>query len=227
MPISPTNAKNMLLTSDYPLDKVIYLVEGSTAVSGFGFVDIDTPHGLPFTPLPMGSWSTDSTWDVSYELNSGPLTAGSLTYETSVSANSTNVRFSANNNTGSSVTLYYRIYALAPNSADDLDVSFTSNQDTSFILNTDLNYTKLFESSDFTEPSTGGAPVLRSFFHGLGYAPQVLLWKEVSSQVTPQNGTDVDFGDVVVEITSTSLNVTFTTFSSTKIYYRIYLDEQS
>ena len=224
MPANPVASKDMVFSTDYPLDKVILIFENSVSVGAFGFADVDTPHTLGVTPLVSAQWTTDPTWALSYEIGTGLYVNGSPSYSTGIAADSGKVRFSLNNNLGSGVTIYYRVYALSPDNNSSVSAVAT-NQYNDFQFNTDFNYPKLFLVGTFTEPSTGGVNVTRILgVHNLGYIPQVACWQTVGAFTSPVLGSDETSGNII-EVTASSLIVTFNSFSSTTIYYRIYLDE--
>jgi len=227
MPTDIAKAKQMFLSTDYPIDKIVFTLESSVSVAAFGFADIDTPHGMAGIPLVNGFWTTDPTWSTSYEINTGIYINGNLAYRTGVASNSTNVRFSMNNQTGSPVTLYYRIFAFSPEDDSDFDAGAT-NIYNSFKLNTDYNYPKLYATGRWNEPSTGGGYVTRVIFnHNLGYVPQVQAWQTLGGFTSPITGADAVTGSTTgMEVTETQLIFYFSTFSASTIYYRVYLDEQ-
>lgn len=217
----------MLLSTDYPIDKIVFLFESQVTVGAFGFADIDTPHNMNGTPLVNGFWTTDATWNTSYEINTGIYVNGALAYRTGISADSGKVRFSMNNNTAAPVTLYYRVYAFSPESSLDFEANIT-NVINSFKLNTDYNYPKLYATGSWSEPSTGGSYVTRIIFeHNLGYIPQVQAWQQLGAFTSPITGAEAVPGSTTgMEVTTTQLIFYFSTFSASTVYYRVYLDEQ-
>jgi hypothetical protein len=219
------NAKNFLLNSDYPLDKVILMKSGQITVAAGATVEVLDPHGLLFTPLVIGSWSTSSTFTTSFEAGFQPFSPpGSLSL--SISSNATNVRISASNNSGSSVTFYWRCYGFMPSTAND-DAAFTASSADSFVINTDYNYTKLFTAGVADISATS-----QTVLHNLGYRPQVEVWYEfavVPGQFEREYLGIANIGDTGynrISVTTTSLTFSKGTYGgqSTIYHYRIYMD---
>jgi hypothetical protein len=211
-----TDSRNLLLDTDYPLDKIIYMTSGSFSAAGGGGLDTvyEITHNLGFTPLVIGTWSTDIGFSTSRE-------GGFFAFEgtdpntiyTQFFANSTKITVTTSNPTASSVTIYYRIYAFTPSDVN-LDASFTTSVADIFALNTDYNYTKLYSSGIAT------AAAITTITHGLGYRPQVMAWIKDGSAAY---GTSmvVDMG--YVKATATTVVITS---PNKDIHYRIYADGQ-
>lgn len=220
MPAIDANAGNFLLSSDYPLDKIIYMTSGSFNVSA-GLTTQNIAHGLPFKPLLDGTWSTDSTFALSYDMGGGPVStvAGALfNIQADVSSDSTNAIISVGKATAGTTTIYYRVFGFEP-STDNLAASFTSSSADTFILNTDFNYTKLY--------SAGAATISTVITHGLGYKPQVSMWEETSGTIRKKNENRNGSGaNTYTTISTTAVTVTFDGSApvGTKAHYRIYLD---
>ena len=186
MPAILANANNLLLTTDYPIDQLIFLKEGSVTVPDATddiTPGISIPHGIPFAPLPLLSWSNTSDFAITNTVFDAALSSTIFTtgvgQQYDVSANGTNVLIDRYNRSGSSKTLYYRIIAFATSNADEnSEIAETATYDNEFILSTDYNYMKLM----FTGKLTTG---LNSFTHGLGYTPRVFAWQKTGSSYSP------------------------------------------
>lgn len=223
MPAIVQNAEKFLLTTDYSLDKIIWMNTGSLSIPANNFIDLNIPHGLSFMPLPLGSWSTSSDFSVSYEINTGPLGGTPFTINTGLSANGTNVILHTTNNTGSAVTVFYRLYAFMP-SDQNQDAPFTSSVSSKFLLNTDRNYTKLFMANILTQGAVGGTPVSQTVNHNLGFYPQLAAWQEVSGTVGPLVFSTINGDGLRAEVTPTSVIFTFQGTAASRVHYRIYAD---
>lgn len=228
MPANPTAAKNMLMSTDYPLDKVVYQRKYIAPIAAFSPGNFQFAHGLGFAPLLDGRWSTDPTMATTYNLNSGPRHAdNSVLYQTSIEADDTYVYINTINQTGSSVTLYFTIYGLMPSNVD-MEAPSTAFTGDAFTLNTDYNYTKLYTSG--AQAISAGTNTV-NIAHNLGYYPQVSIWKEQSGLVEPWWGSGVFVAapsDMVIKITTTNLVIESNgTFFDSVIHYRIYVDEQA
>jgi hypothetical protein len=227
--MDPTSAKLMHVSSDFPLDKVVYMHTRNFTISAFNFSDQIFAHNLPFTPLVLGQWSFDSTFATAYDPNSGPRigAGGTLLLSTTLQSDGTNITIFNTNNQGSSVTVYWRIYALMPSTVSET-APFTASTADDFTIDTDQNYTKLFDAGATAFSSTPGSSVTVS--HGLGYRPQVLTWAENStftfwmgsySQEDPSGNTRCRVGTDNITLIRSS---TFLP-SSTRFHYRMYVDE--
>jgi len=224
MPASVADAKQMLFTSDYPSDKVVYLNEFSIVVPVTASDSHVIAHGLSFTPVVAMVWSPNSDFSVSYttadtaynESVSGGLPTG-MFFE--ALSDGTNIEILLFNNTGGPQTVYFRLFAFMPSNVN-VDTPFTANAADDFIFNTDYNYTKLYLNgrADTTTTTT--------INHGLGYIPQVALWNENAGTFSIQfiATYDPSNGTVGAQITDQDLNILpFATpdFS----HYRIYIDD--
>lgn len=227
-----TDPRNFLLNTDYPLDKIVLVKTGSISVPNgtWEISGVSISHGLPFTPLTVMLWSNTSNFDICNEggdaayMNTSFSSSAGQKY-TALSKSST-IEITRLNYSGSTKTVYYRIFCFAPSNASiDSIVSATDSVGNNFIINTDYNYMKLHASGILT---AGGTV---SYTHGLGYTPRVQLWTEndgtierdVQAQIAESdpNGTlSISTG---VHVTTTALTwmnpVTYQ-----KIHYRIYAD---
>lgn len=203
----------MVINSDFPLDKIIIMKSGSFTIPSFGSHDASISHDLPFRPLPMGTWSLTSNFDTSYDI--GALFNNFI--QSGVESNNADIIIRTNNLTGSAVTFYYRVFGFEPTTSN-LSAPFTASLADSFIINTDYNYTKLF-NADFIS-------VDRTVTHDLGYRPQVVTWVEgTTGTITykPYMEADSTVNNITAQITDTE--VVFAFLSTTlKLHYRIYLD---
>jgi len=239
MPANVATAPNFLLDSDYPLDKSIYLFSGSFVMPGATLDATPITHNLPFTPLVGGSWSLTSDFSVQYEYGSGTFpseNAGAAPFNQILTisndlfgaldagANGTDIRIGWENNSASSVTAYYRLYAFEPANVN-LDTSTTASSGDNFVMNTDYNYTKLYNS--FEQSVSGTGTVVLN--HGLGYIPQADYWTRNATRVAPYTNYNVPNSGAVVEcrIMIDSSNTTIGTNASivNDVFGRIYVDE--
>lgn len=234
MPAIAANATQFLLSTDYQQDKVVYLKTDSFTAPGPMTGSYRTiAHGLPFTPLVGGSWSTSADFSVTYDFGTGtipsadPLTAP-FNLSLDVLADSTNIYIVPTNVSGSNKTVYVRLYALEP--ADTLaTVSSTQAAADSFTLNSDYNYTKLWSADKITGVTASSTTVVT---HNLGRVPQVSVWATSSARTISPSliyFTNVTYPMDTANIVAVSANtVTFKTDSSstiTRFDYRIYHDE--
>ena len=222
--------RNFLLNTDYPMDQIVYLKEGSFVQGDTGSFTINIPHNLPFTPLPEMVWSHTADFaicqtgpDETYMDNQWTTMVGEY-YQ--VLANDTNIIIQGNNNSGTTKTIYYRIWAFAPSTASlDSIVSSTIDTGDNFILNTDYNYMKLAYNGYL--PISGTQSV---FTHNLGYIPRVKVWaisgitdplvyiQSISTDPTGSSGSSVG-----LYVTTTQI-IMMNNGGYNGIEYRIYYD---
>lgn len=212
------------LTSDSPTDQIVLLDSGSFTIANNTFDNITlVSHALPFTPLPILLWSntsdfaiTNTGMDLAMALSSFGSAMGQQ-YSPSPTANS--IGISRTNTSGSSQTVYWRLYAFAPSTApDDAVVAATAHLGGNAILNTYFNYMKLLHKGALTPSSP-------SYTHSLGYVPRVLVWGDgdpiVSSQLVPA----IPGATTGVVVDENSITwVAPSTYSA--IEYRIYVEPQ-
>jgi len=230
MPADIVKAKNFDLTTDFPLDKVIYLNSGSLNIAASGTGSATIPHGLPFIPLTNLIWSTTPDFSISYMAGSGPAAVDPTLYQlgidSAVNADATNNVVSFTNFFTSPVTIYYRLYAFEP-SDSNADLPMTAQTGDTFTLNTDYNYTKLYMQGKLTLSGS------TSIFHGLGYIPQIEVWiGTATTNYPPQqfiNLLDTSSGTVIGNVgiyaTATTLNFTGSVFGALYLHYKVYLDD--
>ena len=160
--------RDMLVSSDYPLDKIIGIQSGSLVVAS-GFSEAIVPHGLDFAPLARGRWSTNSNFSISYDVISG---LSPLPMAVEIYTNATNLVVRGINFSGGSATLYYKVFYFMPSDVNAVALPTQSMLD-NFNINTDYNYSKLLLSG--TASGAGG-----TVSHDLGYYPQCEVWWESS-----------------------------------------------
>lgn len=209
--------RKTLFNSDYQSDKIVYFKEGT-------FITTDTiQHGLSFTPLVFGVWSTDSDFssvNTLGELDTGTDPGYVPVLSAECQANSTTISLQSAGNTQNS-TLFYRVYAFEPDDST-ADVAATSDKAKTFILNTDYNYCKLKDTGVFTQAN-------QEFSHNLGYIPQVMAWVRFiypSTFIQPLSGAS-EFTNYGLTVTTNKLifgNIPIPGLID-KIYWRIYYDE--
>lgn len=236
MPADVQRAKNFRITTDYPLDHVIYLNSGSATINFPTAGQLVTiPHNLPFTPLVSGNWSLTSDFSVSYEYGSGTFPSNNaaaqiFNIKMDIYADATNVYISPVNVSGSPQVIYYRVFGLEP-SDSQADIPFTASSGDPFVLNSDYNYTKLYQEGVSNSPPI---PSTQTVSHNLGYRPQVMPWVTNSlNQRRPIDSTSISVitgqpQDVGAIVTTTALDFELDSLSNvTRIDERIYIDENS
>lgn len=228
MPAIQANARNFLLNSDYPLDKVILLKTGQVSLGGYpSYQQVVIPHGLPFTPLVTGNWSTFSDFSVAYEFTLGPIAnplRNLFLYATAIRADATNIIIDFTNFGDPAVTLYYRVFGFQPSDSNAV-IAPTAVLSDNLTFSSDYNYAKLLLAGKSVVPD--GIIVIP---HNLGYMPQVLGWYEQAGSVYPI--TQAVQGPPAtrvngIEVTSSQIILDNTTGGgpSMTYHYRVYLDD--
>jgi hypothetical protein len=103
-----------------------------------GSPGIITAHSLPFTPLLILQWSNTSDFTVTNELQDAEYVGNTFTTGAGqsylISSDATNANITRYNFSGSSQTLYYRMFGFMPSDANaDSEVPSTSNLGSPFI----------------------------------------------------------------------------------------------
>ena len=209
--------RKFLINTDYEMDKIIYFKQVKFTSS------VEILHGLPFTPLAFGVWSTDENFNSVNplgELDSGSEQGYQPLLSVECKATASTIKLTSAGNTSNS-DIYYRVYAFEP-AGSTAQISPTTAPAQKFALNTDYNYCKLMQTGTFTQSN-------ESFAHNLGYIPQVLAWVEYkpssSGAIQP-----ITFGseDTGFKITVTNNAIQIGNIMSAfteKIHWRIYYDE--
>ena len=193
---------NLLVNTHYKMPWIVWKREYTVSIdASTGYTTVSFPHGLPFTPLLIGSWSNNSNFSPSYDLTV-TIPGGPPKYVCQVSANSTSINITAINNVDSNPRCYLRLMAFAP--PDYTGEVTPVDYQSPFRYNSKYRYQKIFMAGK----TTG------ELIHNLGYIPQVRIWQSSLSDSTHAVPARCD-------ITTQAL----TTYSSTIPYwYHIYLD---
>lgn len=236
--MTPQEAQKTVLNTDYPVDKVGFRYQSSITVpqasSMADSVLVTIPHGLPYTPLCIGSFSEFSDFSVYYEIGNPPQfyfalfnswgDRISVTYE----SDATNI-YVYLINFDTTRTIYYRISGLVPSNATSTP-KLTSLSQKSLIFNTDNNYMKIFYNQRTTY-SVGMSGLLTATIpHELGYRPTALVFTEDEDGRVRLSGSENSVGITGMAstsyVTTTSLIVDLdTVFTNVALHCRIYLDD--
>lgn len=211
------DSNNLLLTTDYPIDKIIGYKSGSYESTW----DINTTsisHGFDFIPLYYLQWSTNASFEPTY---SETFTGYGNNPNCYCYVNSSTVFLNGNPGTNTTTrTIYYRIYFFMP---PDINIGLAASSQyfENFILNTDYNYSKILLEG---VTSSGNSQIN----HDLGYYPQTEFWwildlptygGRVITRST-RNIMDIDPENIQVNTSS----VITTSSRAIGCYYRIYAD---
>lgn len=233
--MNPSVARNYLLSTDFPIDKVVIKIDSSSLVSqGTNPSDsilITIPHSLGFAPLCIGTYTDDPTWSVSWSVGSPPqfFNPGFGQWSDRIVAN---FESDASNiyirllNYDTTRTLYFRLTGLAPAVVNSLPepIGFRS----SYRINTDWNYLKILIDTKSNYPNPTGITTI-SVPHNLGYRPRVLVFSELDG-ITRRSGSENTIGvtgiSTVTRVTDTDVLIDVDSFLTTLITLnvRVYID---
>jgi hypothetical protein len=235
---SPSEARDLILSSDYTIDKVIYKHQFSQsiphAVSLSDSVFITIPHNLPFAPLMIGVFSDDN-FATSYEFGSGPYfyNTGAMLWSDRIAAvvesDSTNVYVTAIN-FDTTRTFYFRLIGLPPTDLSGDPTVDSTDRASGLLFNTDDNYLKILDQNTITHVDDGSVGYTQlTVGHSLGYIPTGLVWSEFGGkirQISAENYVGVAGVDNLAYFDQTNLYILTDPFSpmTIKFHYKIYLD---
>lgn len=206
--------------SDLPMDKVIWLYQGSTTSDAYGGWSITIPHKLAAIPFVKGIW-TINDWATTWMTNARHADHDYLDISSNLSSDATNVYFNGAITSGNK-TINYKLWGVWNESETYSTLAeHTKNLSTNqYIINSDYNYPQLLLEGYLNKGE--------SVDHNLDFIPQCDIW---SYEQISANGygyvqyTDEMFSTSLappsVKLTSKSLTLTSQAFM-TKIYYRIY-----
>lgn len=227
------DAKDFNLSTDFPLDKVVFFSSGSFTVPNMTLGRVDIPHDLSFTPLAFGNWSLTSDFDVSYEFGSGPPNtsnpqSSAFRLDPRLTSTSSIVRVEQGNYFfGGTATIYYRVFCLQPTTAAPTPIPFTNAGVDDFMINTDQIQVQLIDAGIHDFPNVFGASYIVTLLdHNLGYRPQVMAWIERDGFIEHKYMAATGFGsvDVIPTTTDVSLRVVASSLGG-RLHYRIYVNE--
>ena len=206
----------LLFYSPDPIDKIVYLTTKTVSVSSSSFEITTFDHNLGFRPFITGEFSESSTFITSNTIGSNDISG----VTTSIKANDTEVQLVTDNNSGSSITHYYRIYGFADEGAD-IDVGYNSDApDNLFQFNMEFNYGKLYEAGTTSSVSNSSSETVT---HDLGGIVQVRAWAISSGYATPISTSDYTQGHAVITATN-SVKFINKSGGAATYHYRIYYD---
>lgn len=237
MPADPTTAKDMLFSSDYPIDKVVYRTTQTVNVPSATFLNdnylFTIPHGLGFRPLLSGVFSDDN-FSTYYEFGNPPY-AYSTTFalwleriNIVAESDETNIYIRAIN-FDTTRDIKVKIVGLSPTDSATISAPISAGVDP-FTFSTDYNYMKIY-SQGIAEVSLISGALITDITHNLGYVPSFRVWSEYNGAATKQSGFENLFGVSALDTESyadtTKLRITSNSGggATAKLHYRIYLDD--
>ena len=231
------SARDLLLTTDYPIDTVVGRISGSTlvpqATNMSESIFIEIPHNLGFAPLCIGTWSESSSFNTYYKFGSSPKFFNSSfqfwmdRVLANVESTSTHIRLSMIN-WSSARNIYWRVSFLPPADATNTPIpSAADRQD--LYLNTDLNLMKVLTAERASVSIPGSGSTTLTIPHSLGRVPIAISWSEVDDRVRStgnENAIGVTGVDTALRADNSNvyIDVNSFTYPSVIIHYRVYLD---
>lgn len=226
--MDPITQKKMVMTTDFPLDKVIFLHLGMLDLSSS--LDYIFPNPFTFTPLIKVVWSTSPDFNTTYGVGDGPLSTNpSFPFLPNLAVakadlSSITLQFG---NPGSIPSAYIRMYAFMPSDTSSAVEPNTSAGD-AFVINSEYNYSKLYRAGVTPFSSTAGST--ETINHDLDYYPQIEAWYEKSGAIYSMAQIFKSGGSLSTEsfeLTNSNLILRRDPFltGSERFHYRIYLDD--
>lgn len=222
------NAKNFLITSTYPTDKIVWVHEGSVTLDQYGAFDVIIPHGLTATPFCSGIWTVDE-WQTQYNTSTATHLGQMYSRFSQISSDLSDVEFSGYcaNDDGSAMsgsTVKYRLWGFFNEATTQTTYAETtaSVSQNNFIKNTGFGYPKLF-AEGFADATTG----TKTVYHGLGFIPFVELWQNLGGKWFQVDYIDFTATGTTWTVHNTPIELSFNGdgYTQYEYYYRIYADE--
>lgn len=249
MPSILANAKNFLLSSDYPPEKVAYKYTNSYSViaapSHSDAVTITVAHGLGFTPLCRGSFRFTnssgtqewSSFDMGVHLGQAALGTDEAWFpaiQTAIYSDETNIYMYIWNQTGLLCNVDVRVIGFMDAVAVDTSIQGTGGIGSGLVFDTDNNYLKIIDSNSGIINTSIGTQVI-TVNHGLGYSPVAFVWvyspdTMVWGAVGTENYRGITSFDSNAVINNSNLTITINYYGAValgdnKYAYRIFADE--
>jgi len=217
--------KDFQYSTDFVADFIVGMWEDSFLAVNGTTTSIVVPHGLSFTPLVKGNFSSSSDFFPSNEMSTSVILYSFSVpgMQVSIYADGVNISINAYNFTGSNKTLYWRVYALMPDDID-ADVGDITTPRSDMLFDTDNLYLKVLDRGHV--PISTTSVVIP---HNLGYVPYVEAWVTFSIgtvgpiplaflPIYPNSGAAVTADESTVTFHAGSI------FGITRYDYRIYID---
>lgn len=227
-------AKN-LRTTDYGIDKVVFRKANSVFVpQSASFSDavvVAIPHGLPFSPLPIGQYSIDN-FATSQDFGTGTIFNRGTYYDVdafgNLEADGTYV-YAIFVSFAAARTFRYRIVCLPPSDAPAGEVPKPERAG-GLLFSSDDNYLKIYDQNVLSINDNGAFGFTNySINHNLGYVPTALVFTEWGGRVRmvgSENSIGVTGIDAYAWLTETQLTMSVDPYYAglLRLHYKVYLD---
>lgn len=223
-----SDARNFLITSEYPTDKIVWLYEGETTTDEWGAFSIDIPHTLGVDIFCTGIWTIDdwaTQYNTSTAIHSGQIYSRySLLYSTNLNVHLSGFCTDSEGMAIESTTLKYKLWGFVNEaSTQNLFVGETASASSNlFVKDSRLAYPKLFMEG-FADATDG----TKTIYHNLGFAPFVELWQYLDDKWYQVDYIDFQSEGATWTIKNDASTLSFNGegYTSYKYYYRVYADE--
>lgn len=201
------NYNNFKINSNFKTDLIVFSYSGTINLDIYGYGTLSVNHGLSFTPLPFGLYSTDggTTWnDIDFQTQEGfgQMFATPSTIE---------ITINIYNNPPASVLI--RIFGFAPSTVPNVIVNPPTPL-SKFYLDSRKTYELLIASGRTVINNSSSLQTI--YTHNLGYLPRIMLWEEL-----PDNSISRHCTNARVEY-SGYYSYIYSSLSTTKLEYMNY-----
>lgn len=218
------------LSTDFPLDKIVFITSGSFTVPNQGFIEHKIPHGLPFVPLATGNWSTSATFEVAYEFGTGEIdTSTNFVFykaDPTLTSNADHIKIILGNYySGASITVNYRVICFQPSNIPPVSIRRTNVNVDDFMLDTDQSQVMLLKKGFVDMPTvSSGTVTTTAFSHNLGYLPQTTIWIERFGEIENKYQAAPGLGSLDCVVTNNSINIVANGSIAARVHYRVYVN---
>lgn len=206
----------LLVDSRYKIPWIIWARSFSLTLQPNHITEIQSvAHGLSFTPLLVGYWSTNSSFTSAFDITSPtPHAVSGIECRVGADASYLRILLSNFNSSSSSMTFYLRLAAFAPIGYTG-QVTPISYPNSKFTFNSNYLYQKIYMSGSTTANMT--------VTHNLGYIPQAKVW--TSGTISSGSATYSIVSPDNARLTTTTLSFNQTaSLAGATAYYHIYKD---
>lgn len=234
------NANDFLLNTDYEMDKIVYMLEGTIMIDGDATILGDGsrretkyfPTGLPFQPLIFGFCSYNEDFsdaktipfssDLWFPGGGTPVRIeGKISFSAQMEDGTLVLTYTVAQSIQDPRPIHYRIYGFEPTTSNT-KIGKTSGKAKMFVLDTDHNYRKIMKKGVVMP---GENFILN---HRLGYIPQIMAWAQFDWPFEPHQKLLFMIDeqvDGVIKATKNTITISFPSSYWELLHYRIYYDE--
>lgn len=207
---------DLLIDSDSPMDKVVYLYEGSVRTD-YQTAQFNLTHGVGAILFVDGIWSADN-WATTYSFGASKRSGDVMAITSNLNSDSS--RIEGYILVDRDVAIRYKLWGVVSEMDTlDLNVDETASESANrFIINSDYNYPRLIREGMATPNTT--------ITHGLGSIPRVDVWRYSGNMWAKMynDGFGTTYGGFGEFVKLSDRNIVFTDNlgCADRYYYRIY-----